>query len=109
MSECCKNHPPMVYSRESLDAAYRPDLADEPMKLTPGEWCWHKGHFACRLPNGLLNLLPVQPPYGNDPNGWVFTSSNDEKPTLSPSIDAKSPHRGKGWHGHLLNGRFVSC
>lgn len=85
-------------------AAKRCESYDELCAGGPGGF-WierEKNMFWCKLPcdEGLLTRLRIG---GEEHPRWTL-SGTDDKPTLSPSIDAV----GK-WHGYLTEGRFMAC
>lgn len=79
--------------------------------LHPGTASWLRGKdekasviiFTC--PCGCKDVIsiPVREGFGNTFWNW---DGNEKFPTLSPSIFRSS---GCKWHGHLINGEFVSC
>lgn len=67
-------------------------------------------HF---LPGAGYGHIPIRP-YNGNADSWEW-DGNIEKPTLTPSVhampqEAKGDYPGRiGWHGHLTEGRWVSC
>lgn len=82
-------------------------------KPKPGDFQIHPGgemiHMV--LPGGSLCSIPIKKGRKEE-HAWHW-DGNDDKPTLSPSVDHYS-HDSKGnkhtiWHGHIVKGRMVSC
>lgn len=87
-------------------------------KLQPGDFAWDFDALECggerakethyiylSLPGDAGGWCAIEVkrggPGGDRVWGW---DGNEDKPTLTPSIHAPGQ-----WHGHLVNGRLVSC
>lgn len=97
-------------NKESIDCTKvdeSPSLYDTQTK--PGDFHWSEEYLGMRyiyvhLP-GQDRWDPIKvhrgPALGERVWGW---DGNEDKPTLTPSIDLR-----ERWHGHLTAGRLVSC
>lgn len=62
--------------------------------------------FTCMLPGETTCIIPLRPIVTAGLNGghyWEW-DGNEERPTLTPSINAVG-----SWHGWVRAGRMVSC
>lgn len=62
--------------------------------------------FSCMLPGETACCIPIRPvvtPGVNGGHSWAW-DGNEDKPTLTPSINAQG-----SWHGYVTAGRMVSC
>ena len=79
--------------------------------LPAGAWDWRMAddgktrylNFTCPCGCGVASMIPVTTVPGG--HGWKW-DGNEEKPTLSPSIQKLTPCR---WHGYLRAGIFEKC
>jgi Family of unknown function (DUF6527) len=63
--------------------------------------------FICPAKEGDFRHLPIST--GKKIDGRWLWSGNFEKPTLSPSIFNYTSKKEPQWHGHLTDGKFISC
>lgn len=75
----------------------------------PGVFCIREEDgitsLACRLPDGAFIDIAIRPlPPGAPPQPSWEWDGNQDKPTLSPSINTRDH-----WHGWFRSGRMVSC
>ena len=75
--------------------------------MPPGGFCFRnnkEGQLVMWLcfPNGSTSVIKIRPYEGSDPS-WEW-DGNEDKPTLSPSVNAVGC-----WHGWVKSGRLVSC
>lgn len=110
------------YNTESLDGIYIERATFNQLKdAGPGAFAYRYDEDGKII--GLLHWLPGagygylpfrKGPRDPDKSGWKW-DGNLERPTLTPSIDAKPalPYKGyagrPGWHGFLKDGRWESC
>jgi hypothetical protein len=84
---------------------------DDDGDLDPGDFYFEtdlRGQrmFCTCLPNGTGLRIPLRPlvdPKINGGHSWEF-DGNEEKPTLSPSVNAVGI-----WHGWIRSGCMVGC
>ncbi len=112
------------YNKESVDAIYLEKASYEELKAAgPGAftYTYAEGDPERKRPIGMIHFLPGAGyghcnirPYSGKRASWNW-DGNIEKPTLTPSVDARpaEPHGNYpgriGWHGFLKAGRWVSC
>jgi len=96
--------------------------ASEALLKGPGDFFWTRDaqgravEIVIWIPgneSGTVAPIPVVngAPQNEGPWGW---NGNEQKPTLQPSIFRNPPHKDhpdprNSWHGHLIDGRLVSC
>lgn len=61
-------------------------------------------NFLCPCGCGSLCGVRVRKDGQKEPNCWAW-DCNEDKPTVTPSIDINHGH----WHGYLTGGIFRSC
>lgn len=57
-----------------------------------------------KLPNSYVGMIRLRPIIEGSPNPSWEWDSNEDKPTLKPSV-----HLTGRWHGWFKNGRMQSC
>lgn len=104
------------YSKKDFDAVLVEDSSEDEIEWKPGQFFVLRDSdgvvrsMGICLPNrtdrscsfGAMNVCIEGQPKPPSPS-WIWNGSLD-KPTLSPSI-----HKEHHWHGHLTDGKFVSC
>jgi hypothetical protein len=92
---------------QSVDCRRVPNPLPEGFELKPGDFSWsdHPGGrrvlYLCLPGEKHMDAIPVTS-VGTQSRVWNW-DGNEEKPTLTPSIEVKEK-----WHGHLQAGRLVS-
>ena len=103
---------------ESVDCRRIKVPVESEVKILPGDSAWdfdspetqgdrnrltHFIYLALPGNGGGWSAIEVQKGSPGGPRIWGW-DGNEDKPTLTPSINAPGQ-----WHGFLTNGRLVSC
>lgn len=91
----------------SCDMVRVSDEVADSHDMPPGGFCFKTTREGARvmwlcLPNGMTSVIRIRPYAGPEPS-WEW-DGNEDKPTLTPSVNAVG-----SWHGWIRAGRMVSC
>lgn len=96
-------------NKDNVDLRRVPNPLPDGFETKPGDFSWseeidgHRTLYVCLPSDTRMDAIRVQRGNPGGPRVWGW-DGNEDKPTLTPSIDWPGH-----WHGHLNAGRLESC